>query len=151
MEQDKQKLLQNLLEKHKAGQLKPVDRYNIPPQPMPEQDPNERIHNVNEVALGYTELQAQLEAMRCFGCKNAPCIKGCPVQIKIKDFIAAIVESNYKKALEIIKENSLSACRLRPSLSTRGSVSADLHRRIKIQRLNKSCFNRPTGKIRCRF
>lgn len=107
MEQDKQKLLQNLLEKHKAGQLKPVDRYNIPPQPMPEQDPNERIHNVNEVALGYTELQAQLEAMRCFGCKNAPCIKGCPVQIKIKDFIAAIVESNYKKALEIIKENSL--------------------------------------------
>jgi glutamate synthase (NADPH/NADH) small chain len=107
MEQDKQKLLQQLLEKHKAGQLKPADRYNIPPQPMPEQDPNERAHNVNEVALGYTETQARLEALRCLGCKNAPCVEGCPVRIRIKDFIAAIVDGDYKKALDIIKENSL--------------------------------------------
>ncbi len=107
MEQDKQKLLQQLLEKQKAGKLTPADRYKIPPQEMPEQDHNQRIHNVNEVALGYTELQARLEAMRCIGCKTAPCVKGCPVQIRIKDFIAAIAGGDYKKALDIIKENSL--------------------------------------------
>jgi glutamate synthase (NADPH/NADH) small chain len=107
MEQEQQKLLNYLLEKHKQGQLKPADRYDIPPQPMPEQDPSERAHNVNEVALGYTETQARLEALRCLGCKNAPCVEGCPVQIKIKDFVAAISEGDYKKALDIIKENSL--------------------------------------------
>jgi len=107
IEQDKQKLLQQLLEKHKAGQLKPADRYDIPSQPMPEQDPNERIQNVNEVTLGYTEKQARLEAMRCLQCKNAPCVKGCPVKIRIKDFVSAIADGNYKNALDIIKENSL--------------------------------------------
>jgi len=107
IEQDKQKLLQQLLEKHKAGQLKPADRYDIPSQPMPEQDPNERAHNVNEVALGYTETQARLEAMRCLQCKNAPCVKGCPVQIRIKDFVSAIANGDYKNALDVVKENSL--------------------------------------------
>jgi glutamate synthase (NADPH/NADH) small chain len=107
MEQDKEKLLQQLLEKHKAGQLKPAERYSIPPQPMPEQDPKKRAQNVNEVALGYTETQARLEALRCLGCKNAPCVEGCPVRIRIKDFIAAIADGDCKKALDIIKENSL--------------------------------------------
>ena len=74
---------------------------------MPEQDHNDRCHNVNEVALGYTETAARLEALRCLQCKNAPCIKGCPVQIKIKDFVAAIADGRYKEALDIIKENSL--------------------------------------------
>jgi glutamate synthase (NADPH/NADH) small chain len=107
IEKQRQELLKQFLEKQKAGKLTPTERYNIPPQPIPEQDPKERIHNVSEVALGYTEMQARLEATRCLGCKNAPCVKGCPVQIKIKDFIAAIAEGNYKKALDIIKENSL--------------------------------------------
>ncbi|OHB60938.1 MAG: glutamate synthase (NADPH), homotetrameric [Planctomycetes bacterium RBG_13_46_10] len=107
MEQENQKLLNFLLEKHRAGQLKPAERYNIPPQPMPEQVPKERTHNVNEVAQGYTETQARLEAFRCLGCKNTPCVEGCPVRIKIKDFVAAIADGNYKKALDIIKENSL--------------------------------------------
>ncbi|MFB0523973.1 MAG: NADPH-dependent glutamate synthase [Phycisphaerae bacterium] len=107
MEQDKQKLLQQLLEKQRAGQLKPADRFKIPPQEMPEQDHNARTHNVNEVALGYTETHARLEAMRCLQCKNAPCIEGCPVQIRIQDFIAAIADGDYKKALDIIKDNSL--------------------------------------------
>lgn len=104
---DEQQLLDELLKKHKAGTLKPSDRYAIPPQPMPQQDPVKRRSNVNEVALGYTETQAKLEALRCLGCKNAPCVAGCPVIIKIRDFIAKIVEGNYKKALDIIKENSL--------------------------------------------
>ncbi len=104
---DPQKLLNELLEKHRNGTLKPADRLNIPPQPMPLQDPVKRRSNVNEVALGFTETQAKLEALRCLGCKNAPCVPGCPVRIRIRDFIAEIVEGNYKKALDIIKENSL--------------------------------------------
>ncbi|HIJ52293.1 MAG TPA: NADPH-dependent glutamate synthase [Planctomycetes bacterium] len=74
---------------------------------MPEQDPVERARNVNEVATGYTETHARLEALRCLQCKTAPCIKGCPVKIKIQDFIAAVSEGDFKKALTIIKENSL--------------------------------------------
>jgi glutamate synthase (NADPH/NADH) small chain len=103
----KRKLLQQLLVKQEDGKLKPADRYEIPPQDIPEQDPIERRGNVSEVALGYTEDRARLEAMRCLQCKSAPCIKGCPVQIRIKDFIAAIVDGDYGKALAIIKENSL--------------------------------------------
>ncbi|NIP26284.1 MAG: NADPH-dependent glutamate synthase [Phycisphaerae bacterium] len=74
---------------------------------MPEQDPIERRANVNEVATGYTETHARLEAMRCLQCKKAPCVKGCPVQIKIRDFVAAISDGDFRKALAIIKENSL--------------------------------------------
>ncbi len=105
-EQEK-KLLEELLAKQKAGTVKPSDRYEIPPQEMPVQDPVKRRANVNEVATGYTETQARLEAMRCIQCKTSPCIKGCPVQIKIGDFIAAIAEGDFKKSLAIIKENSL--------------------------------------------
>jgi glutamate synthase (NADPH/NADH) small chain len=106
-EKQRQKVLQQLLAKQKAGELKPADRYKIPPQDMPAQDPVKRRRNVNEVATGYTEAQARLEAMRCLQCKNAPCIQGCPVQIRIQDFIAAIAECDFKRALDIIKENSL--------------------------------------------
>jgi glutamate synthase (NADPH/NADH) small chain len=106
-EKERKKLLQQLLEKQACDKLKPADRFKIGPQDMPEQDPVERITNVNEVATGYTETQARLEAMRCLQCKNAPCVKGCPVQIRIGDFIAAIADGNFRKALSIIKENSL--------------------------------------------
>ena len=100
-------MLQSLLEKEQNQGLKPSDRFDIPPQDMPAQDPVARRSNVSEVATGYTEAQACLEAMRCLQCKNAPCVQGCPVRIKIKDFIIAITEGDYKKSLEIIKENSL--------------------------------------------
>ena len=106
-EKERKKLLQQLLEKQACDKLKPPDRFEIGPQDMPEQDPVERITNVNEVATGYTKTQARLEAMRCLQCKNAPCVKGCPVQIRIGDFIAAIADGNFGKALSIIKENSL--------------------------------------------
>ena len=106
-EKDRRELLQRLLEKRKAGGLKPKDRYEIPPQEMPARDAVERRSNVNEVATGYTETQARLEALRCLQCKNAPCIEGCPVQIRIQDFIAAIVKGDFKESLEIIKANSL--------------------------------------------
>jgi glutamate synthase (NADPH/NADH) small chain len=104
---ERQKLFQELSAKQEAGELKPADRYAIPPQAMPEQDPVVRATNVNEVATGYTEMHARIEALRCLRCKNAPCVKGCPVAIRIPDFVGAIAEGRYKDALGIIKENSL--------------------------------------------
>jgi len=99
--------IQKNSEKQNAKGLTIAERLKIPPQQMPQQKPQERIRNVNEVALGYSQTEARMEALRCLGCKNAPCVSGCPVRIRIKDFIAAIVEGDYKKALNIIKENSL--------------------------------------------
>lgn len=89
------------------SELKPKDRMSIPVQDMPAQDPEIRRHNMQEVALGYTPEQARLEAMRCLQCKNAPCIKGCPVSINIPGFIKAIVDGDNKQAVDIIKETSL--------------------------------------------
>lgn len=104
---ERQKLLQQLLEKNRGGKLTAAERLKIPQQEMPEQDPIARRRNINEVALGYTQTEAYMEALRCLQCKNAPCVNGCPVRIKIKDFIAAIVEGDFRKSLSIIKENSL--------------------------------------------
>jgi glutamate synthase (NADPH/NADH) small chain len=106
-DEERRQLLEALLAKQEAGELKPADRYDIPPQAMPEQDPVVRAGNVNEVATGYTETHARIEALRCLRCKNAPCIKGCPVQIRIRDFVVAIAEGRHQDALGIIRENSL--------------------------------------------
>jgi len=91
----------------KKNLLTPKERAAIPPQEMPQQPPEIRITNMNEVALGYSEEQAKVEAARCLQCKNAPCIQGCPVRIRIPDFIREIANGNYRKAIEIIRENSL--------------------------------------------
>ncbi len=106
-DEERKKLFDGLLAKKNAGGLKTKDRLAIPPQDIPEQDATTRRHNVNEVALGYTEEQARIEAWRCLQCKNAPCVEGCPVRIRIRDFVGAVAEGDYRKALEIIKENSL--------------------------------------------
>lgn len=74
--------------------------------PMPEQEPENRIHNFKEVALGYTEEDALNEAQRCLNCKNKPCMKGCPVNIDIPAFIAKIREKDYDAAYDIISESS---------------------------------------------
>ncbi len=83
------------------------DRLSIPVQEMPSQDPIIRRENTKEVALGYTENQAKVEALRCLQCKNAPCINGCPVRIDIPRFIKEIADGDFQKAIEVIKENSL--------------------------------------------
>jgi glutamate synthase (NADPH/NADH) small chain len=105
--EERKKLVQDLLVKKDAGGLKTKDRMAIPPQEMPEQDATARRRNVSEVALGYTEEQARIEALRCLQCRNAPCVEGCPVRIRIREFVGAIAEGNYDQALAIIKENSL--------------------------------------------
>jgi len=75
---------------------------------MPEQEPEERKSNFNEVALGYTEEMALEEAKRCLVCKKKPCIQGCPVDIDIPAFVSAIVEGDYQKSVDILHEkNSL--------------------------------------------
>ena len=87
--------------------LTPKDRMSIPAQEMPSQAPEVRRHNMNEVALGYTAEQAQLEAKRCLQCKNAPCVSGCPVRIRIPDFLKAAAEGRFGDAVAVIRENSL--------------------------------------------
>ncbi|CAD7766819.1 MAG: Sulfide dehydrogenase subunit alpha [Candidatus Argoarchaeum ethanivorans] len=77
---------------------------------MPEQNPEERIHNFNEVALGYTKEQAVIEASRCLQCKKPQCIKGCPVEIDIPAFIKNIAEGNFEtSASELKATNTLPA------------------------------------------
>ncbi|MPM55823.1 Glutamate synthase [NADPH] small chain [bioreactor metagenome] len=73
---------------------------------MPEQNPQERAKNFNEVALGYGEEDAVAEAERCLNCKNPACRKGCPVGIDIPAFIKHIKERNMDGAFTTIKEYS---------------------------------------------
>ena len=97
-----------LLKEIKAkGELTVKDRMAIPQMEMPAQDPKVRARNMNEVALGYTEEQAIVEANRCLQCKNQPCIAGCPVAVQIPQFIAQVAKGEFKKAVDIIKETSL--------------------------------------------
>ena len=78
--------------------------------PMPAQDPNVRNKNFEEVTLGYTPEMAMEEAGRCLHCPKMPCVSGCPVNIKIPDFIAKVAEGDFKAAYEIISStNSLPA------------------------------------------
>ncbi len=72
--------------------------------PMREQDPKERINNFDEVALGYSEEEALLEASRCLQCPKPRCVEGCPVGIDIPAFISLIRERRYREAYRKIKE-----------------------------------------------
>lgn len=73
---------------------------------MPVQAPEERAHNFREVALGYPEQAALAEAERCLSCPNHPCTEGCPVGIRIPEFITKIKERDYEGAYEIITQTS---------------------------------------------
>ncbi|MCX5852813.1 MAG: NADPH-dependent glutamate synthase [Deltaproteobacteria bacterium] len=82
----------------------------VPRQKMPEQEPQMRAKNFDEVPLGYTEELALLEAGRCLHCKKPFCVDGCPVDIDIPGFIKHILEKDYIAAARKIKEtNSLPA------------------------------------------
>jgi len=77
---------------------------------MPEQPPEVRRHNFNEVALGYEAETAKAEAARCLQCKTAPCKQGCPVEIDIPAFIKLIREGDFDAAIAEIKtKNTLPA------------------------------------------
>ena len=74
--------------------------------PMPTQDPDVRIQNFEEVAEGYTLEMAIEEAARCIGCKNKPCVNGCPVNVRIPEFIACVQQGDIPAAYEIIKSTN---------------------------------------------
>lgn len=74
--------------------------------PVREQDPKVRATNFEEVCLGYNQEEAMEEAKRCLDCKNARCIKGCPVAINIPKFIKLVEAGNILEASKIIAESS---------------------------------------------
>lgn len=84
-----------------------MTKENTTRQRAHEQDPSKRRHNFEAVEHNLTPEQVKLEANRCLNCKNARCIQGCPVNINIPGFIAALKENNVEKAGDIIRETSL--------------------------------------------
>lgn len=77
--------------------------------PMPKQDPIVRVRNFKEVSVGYTAQMAVNEAMRCLKCRKKPCSNGCPVMVKIPEFVAKIAEGDFEAAYQIINDtNTLS-------------------------------------------
>ncbi len=74
--------------------------------PVREQDPKVRATNFSEVCLGYNEAEAIEEAQRCIGCRKPLCMEGCPVSIRIPDFIAHVKTGDIKGAYEVISEAS---------------------------------------------
>ncbi len=141
------------------GNIKPKDRMCIPAQEMPSQNPIDRRINMEEVALGYSDEQARVEAMRCLQCKNAPCIKGCPVKLDIPGFITAIADLDYQKAADIMKKDSLlpaicgrvcpqeSQCQLH---CTVGKAKKDISESVAIGRLERFAadWERSSGDVR---
>ena len=67
-------LAKEIREKLDPSTITVRERLQIPPMEMPSQHPHERVCNMDEVALGYTENQVIVESLRCLQCKNAPCV-----------------------------------------------------------------------------
>ncbi|MFH1421113.1 MAG: NADPH-dependent glutamate synthase [Planctomycetota bacterium] len=89
-----------------AEEKKPK-KEKLPRIPMPEQDPKKRRHNFDEVPYGYTPELAMKEASRCIKCKKPSCIDGCPVEIKIPEFIGLVSEGKFQEAVMKVKETNL--------------------------------------------
>lgn len=135
-----------LWETLKDKTLTPKERTTIDQQPMPVQEPHLRARNMQEVAMGYTEAQARIEANRCLQCKNAPCMKDCPVSINIPGFIHEIAKGNYAEALGIIRQSSIlpAICgRVCPQENqcqkhcTMGVIRKDINQGVAIGRLER--------------
>lgn len=150
MQQNPQELTEaasaKLKELSTMEKLSARDRRTITRQPMPAQDPLARGQNMCEVALGYSPEQAQLEAIRCIQCKNAPCIAGCPVEINIPLFIKQLAEQDFQGAIDTIKKSSLlpAVCgRVCPQeeqcqkVCTVGKIEKDVDKSVSIGRLER--------------
>ncbi len=82
------------------------ERMKIPRQDMPVQEPEDRVQNFDEVALGFTLDLARMEAERCLQCKEPHCMEGCPVQVKIPEFIEAVRIGDMVRAVQIMKDRN---------------------------------------------
>jgi glutamate synthase (NADPH) small chain len=90
-----------------ADKLSNKERMKIPRQLMPEQDPEIRRTNFGEVNLGFTEELAKMEALRCIQCPKPSCVEGCPVGVKINEFIALVADGDFLGAASKMKEDNL--------------------------------------------
>jgi glutamate synthase (NADPH/NADH) small chain len=131
--------------------MTPKEKMAVPPQEMPSQSPEARRHNMQEVALGYTAEMARTEAGRCLGCKNAPCVAGCPVGIRIPEFLAKAAEGDFGGAVAVIRESSLlpGICgRVCPqerqcqANCTMGKALGDVGKAVAIGRVERFCADR---------
>ena len=85
-----------------------ASKFNLDPKkcPMPSQDPHVRNKNFQEVDLGYTAEMAVNEAKRCLNCPKKPCVEGCPVSIKIPEFIQKIAAEDFEGAYQVLAQDS---------------------------------------------
>ena len=90
-----------------SNPLSPKARMQIPRQAMPEQEAAERSHNFEEVNLGLDDAIARQEALRCLQCTSQHCFNGCPVGVKVREFIDLVVEGDYLGAAAKIREDNV--------------------------------------------
>jgi len=90
-----------------ATPLSPKERTKIPRQKMPEQKAEDRRQNFAEVNLGLNLHLATQEAMRCLECAHPKCVDGCPVGVKVKDFIALVLTGDYLRAAAKVREDNI--------------------------------------------
>lgn len=90
-----------------ANPLSPKQRVRIPRQRMPEQDPAERRANFREVNLGLAAAAARTEATRCIECADPKCVKGCPVGVKVREFVELVVQGDFKGAAAKMREDNV--------------------------------------------
>jgi glutamate synthase (NADPH/NADH) small chain len=139
--------------------LKMKDRLAIPAQPMPELEPRYRARSMEEVACGYSEAQAVVEATRCLNCKKPFCVEGCPVHIDIPAFIGKIAQEDFQGGVDKIKEMSLlpAICgRVCPQERqcqmncTVGKSLKDVNQAVAIGRLERFCadYERKSGTVK---
>lgn len=137
-----------------SQETKPKKKEKVPRQPMPEQAPEDRRYNFEEVPFGYTSELAMLEASRCLDCKKPGCVEGCPVHIDIPGFIRLIKAGKFIEAAQHIKlQNALPAvcgrvcpqeeqCESKCILGVKGES-------VAIGRLERFCadFERASGQV----
>jgi len=90
-----------------ANTLKPAERTKIPRQHMPEQDATARSQNFKEVNLGLTFDLAKAEAARCLACASPKCVAGCPVGVKVKEFVELVIDGKYLEAAAKVREDNV--------------------------------------------
>lgn len=88
------------------GGLTRRERMSIPRQEMPERDPEDRATDFDEVNLGFTADLAVVEASRCIECRRPTCVAGCPVGIRIDEFVGAVANADFAGAADVIRRDS---------------------------------------------